>query len=391
MKKKILLFVLIAVLAFTFTACKSDEAVVSDELNQDLLKLLPNEGFQWAYIGPAEYYHEMRLETITADAAQAIYKVTGEVEDVSNGEGNKNYTIELYYEIGPDSIVQKKTAETMLDSEYDTLTLIKTPLEVNNKWTESVTDQNGKKQTIEGSIIEISETDEGNIYKVVYKNSKTGYVESRKILEGIGVIAFTKAVEIDGEQYQYGYGLYGKSSGYIAKENTTSDVATDDTTDSTETDTTDATTDGEDDTDATTDDSTDDSTTDATEEDSTTAEPEEKEDTVNEEIEVKAAITTFNDAWIDYVNNGNQDYFNYVVKNGQAYNSGKNFNRDGLTEEFIVMNVGQVIVNGSTATAKVYEEIKKTKGDDVSIAKYNWLYDLVKRDGKWLINGYRKQ
>ena len=106
---------------------------------------------------------------------------------------------------------------------------------------------------------------------------------------------------------------------------------------------------------------------------------------------VKDTIESFNYAWIDYVNEDNQTFFDYVTKNGVAYRNAKNFNSDGLKEVFLKMNITSVVVNGNVATAKVYEEIEKTKNGEVKIAKYNWLYDLQKIDGKWLINGYTKQ
>lgn len=380
MHKKVLIFILMALLIMSLTSCKKDEVAGEAILNQELLKLLPTEGFQWAYIGPSEYYHEMTLDTIISDASEATYHVTGEVEDVSEGEVTKNYDIDLYYQVNSNSIVQIKTAEMMLDSEYDQITLIKTPLELETSWTEEVKDNNGKKQTIEAEIIEITENDEGTIYKVIYKNKRTGYSESRKIMEGLGVIAFTKAVEIAGDKHQYGYGLYGKNSGYIVSEDKGSDDS-EDPTDAEETNTDEETANNPSD--------------DAEEPGDNTAEPEEPTDdpvdTVNEEVAVKNTITAFNDAWIRYVNENDQSFFNYVTTNGVAYQNAKNFKRTGLTEEFLQMDVNQVIVNGNTATAKVYEEIKKTKDGDVTIAKYNWLYDLVKRDGEWLVNGYKKQ
>jgi cytoskeletal protein RodZ len=391
MKKKLVMLLVMIVMVFSFVACSKDKPAEDLPLNQELVKLLPQEGFKWAYNGAAEYYHEMVLESITADDKQAIFKITGEVEDISSGEGNKDYGIELYYEISGDSLKQRKTAPMMLDSEYDVITIIKAPLETGTKWTEEVKDQSGRKVTIEASIIEVVDDEQGKIYRVSYKNKKTGYAESRKIMENFGVIAFTKLVEVDGQAFTYGYGLYGLGSGYIAKteptDSTDSTDSTDTATDST--DTTDTTTDSTDTATDTTDTTTDNTdtatdTTDTTTESTDTSEEDEK-------AIIKSRLIAFNDSWIEFVNNNNQSYFDYITSDGVAYKNAQGFNRTGLTEKFLEMRVNQINVAGNSATAKVYEEIQKTKDGQVTVAKYNWIYNLEKKNGVWLIDGYKKQ
>ena len=388
MQKKIIMFLVMIVLVFSFVACSKDEVAEDLPLNEELVKLMPTEGFKWAYNGAAEYYHEMVLDTITSDEKQAIYKVTGEVQDVSSGEANKDYTIELFYEINGNSIKQRKTAEMMLDSEYDALTLIQTPLEKGTKWSEEVKDKSGKKVTIDAEIIDIEEKEQGMVYKVSYKNKKTGYSESRKIMENYGVIAFTKLVEVDGQSFTYGYGLYGLGSGYIAKTEPTDETDETDVTDTTEE------TDSTEDTDSTDTTETSDTTdnTDSTESsDSSSSNDSTDSSSTDEKDVIENRMIDFNDAWIEYVNNNDQSYFNYITPDGVAYKNAKGFNRTGLTEKFLEMRVNQINIAGNVATVKVYEEIQKTKDGNVTVAKYNWIYNLVKKNGIWLIDGYKKQ
>jgi len=232
----------------------------------------------------------------------------------------------------------------------------------------------------------VTADDRGNIYKVTYVDKKTGYSETRKIMETLGVIAFTKLVEIEGQPYSQGYGLYGSGSGYLKSNNdsdtseeliTETETDADSDSDATETDT---------DSDAT---ETESSETDS--DDDTSTETTTEDDDKDEEQEVRNALVEFNDAWIEYVNNDNQGYFNLITTDGVAYRNAKKFNRTGLTEKFLVMKINQVSVSGSYATAKVYEEIQKTKDGNTTVAKYNWIYNLKKIDGKWLIDGYSKQ
>lgn len=359
MYKKIMLLLLILTLVFSFVSCKSEDKVSDELLNQDLLRLLPDEGFQWAYFGADEYYHEMVLDNVTLEENQAIFRVKGEVQAIPGNSAVTDYNIDLYYVVNHDSIVQNKIEEAMYDSEYDTITLIKSPLEIGNKWSESIKDKNGKKSTINGEIIKIEDNDGHKQYTVVYSNKSKDYTEIRNIIEGYGVTAFKKIVEVDDETYKYSYGLYGKNSGYL---NNTEVVEKTEATEKTEEE--------------------------LAEENNEATEENTLEDEKNL---VNNAIESFNYAWIDYVNEDDQKFFDYVIKNGVAYKNAKKFNNDGLKEKFLNMNITSIVVNGNVATAKVYEEIEKIKNGEVTIAKYNWLYDLQKVDGKWLINGYTKQ
>lgn len=380
MQKKIL-YIIMGILVLSLVACGSGDDATSNVVNQELLKLMPNEGFKWAYVGPAEYYHEMVLDSITGDETQKIYYVKGEVEDLSAGDSQFDYSIDLYYEINGDSIVQRMSADMALDNNFEALTLIKAPLEEGTKWTETVKDKTGKKVTIEGEIFYAEADDNGMVYKVSYTDKKSDYSETRHIREGFGIVVFTQKVMIDDEEFNYGYGLFGKESGYNKET-----VISNETEDPSEDNNSEETSDSEDTT--ATEDTTD--TSDTTTED-TSDNTEAEASNEDEEAAVRQAIENFNDAWIKFVNENDQSFFDYVTTSGVAYKNAKNFDSTGLKEEFLVMQVNQVTVNGSTATAKVREEIEKTKDGDVSIAKYNWLYNLVKKDGQWLVDGYKKQ
>lgn len=384
MQKKII-YIIMGILILSLVACGSDKDTDATLVDSELIELLPNEGFKWAYVGPAEYYHEMVLDSITGDDAQKIYRISGEVEDKSGGDSNADYAIDLYYEVNSDSIVQRINSDMALDNNFEALTLIKTPLEVGNKWTETIKDKTGKKITLESEIFFVEKSDNGMLYKVSYTDKKSDYSETRHILKGYGVIVFTQKVMIDAEEFNYGYGLFGKESGYNKIEEV-ADVE-DDTTDSSSDDTssTDSTESSE--TEESTDTSDSEETTDTSDTNDTVTEDTSAED----EAAVKLAIENFNDAWIKFVNENDQSIYSYVVVNGVAYNNAKKFDKVGLSEKFLVMNVNQVTVNGNKATAKVREEIEKTQNNEVTIAKYNWIYDLIKKDGKWLVNGYKKQ
>ncbi len=371
--KKVIICFLIIFMSFTFLSCKKEEM----PLDKSLKVLLPEEeGFQWAYKGADSYYHEMVLESISENEKKIIYAVKGEVENVTNV--NKDTKIELYYNIEGNALKQIKSSELMNDSTFDEITLIKTPLQVGNKWDEKIK-VDGKKVEISSEIVDIEDNEKGKIYKVKYLDKKTGYMESRKIMEGIGVISFTNIIKIDDNSFYQGYGLYGANSGYITSEDDENDK--DDETEN------DGQTENDD---VTNGDNVVDIGGEEDEKDNAES-PDLNVINEDEEEKVKEAIKNFNNSWISYVNDGDESFFNYVNKDSSAYKNAKKFNSEGLKEEFLSMELSDVNINGNTATITVYEEIKKTKNEEVKIAKYNWIYTLVKKDEKWLVDSYKKK
>jgi len=359
MKKIIILLVAIV---FLMTGCfgKGENEVSAENLepNGELLKLLPDEGFKWTYTGFAEYYHEMKLDSITVDGQRMIYRISGEVEDVSDGESSKDHGISLYYVVDHEKIVQKKQEETMMDSDFNELTLIKMPLEKGTSWEESLVDKVGKTRTITSTIIEVAVDGGNTIYKVKYEEPKTDYYETREIAADYGVIAFTRSVSFDGDSYTMGYGLYGEQSGYIDEEDTATKPEGSET----------------------------------VEEGDEDSEVSEEADLEQQEKEaVKVTIYDFNNSWIEYVNENDQEVFDYVVKGGKAESNARKFNRKNLVEEFLEMTVNEVYVNGDEATVNVYEKIKKEKSGTVNVVEYNWRYFLRKIDGVWLVDKYESR
>lgn len=179
-----------------------------------LSKLLPSAlGYQWIYNGFAEYDHTMTLNSITDEIARRTYQITGTVGDASGGESTANRSIALKYIIEKTSLVQEKQEQVMMDSKFNRLTLIKTPLETGNYWIEKVTDKTGKSTELSAQIIK-SEILAGGIkqYTIRYEDNRSAYFEQRVIREGIGVVSFEKLFELGEEPFSAGYYLYGQET-----------------------------------------------------------------------------------------------------------------------------------------------------------------------------------
>ena len=86
-------------------------------------------------------------------------------------------------------------------------------------------------------------------------------------------------------------------------------------------------------------------------------------------------IYDFNNAWIDYVNNGNEKVFEFVVKDSPLYKTLRVFNRKNLREKYIKMELKSVAVENGRAMIFMHEEIEKAKGvSKPQIIKYDWIY-----------------
>jgi hypothetical protein len=186
-------------------------ASINDPIYQvdALSELLPNRvGYEWKYEGFAEYGHKAQLDSIMSEPTKRMYMVSGTVDDMSDGESTKDFSIELSYTIEGNRLVQIKTEEVMMDSKYDQLTLIQTPLVIGTYWTENAKDQNGVLQKISGQITKVEQNDTGlKEYTVLHKQHGSDYYEQRVIRENIGVVSFEKLFELGDEPFSAGYFL----------------------------------------------------------------------------------------------------------------------------------------------------------------------------------------
>ncbi|WP_422484591.1 S-layer homology domain-containing protein [Gudongella sp. DL1XJH-153] len=204
-----LLAVVILALALSPVSVFAQNHTQSVEL-EDLLPQYNN--FKWIYHGSVEYGHDMEIESIVTDQNTANYFIEGNVHDASGGESDSDYSLGLEYTVHSDVIIQTKTEEMMLDSDYDEIELIRTPLEEGSSWTQEVENSEGE-TTLESTITEVEDTDDGMIFTVRYEDLNSDYYEEREIQEGVGVITFTKLMITEDDSYPMGYSLFEEGSG----------------------------------------------------------------------------------------------------------------------------------------------------------------------------------
>ena len=196
---------------YTHVASIDDEEYMLDELSH----LLPDsQGFKWNYNGFAEYGHIMQIDNIIDEAEKREYLISGEVADPSGGEGSLDRNLDLKYTIKENKLIQEKTEETMMDSKFDKLTLIQTPLVAGTYWNEEVTDNEGNDATINAYIKKVELNDDLETeYTVRYDDANSEYYEIRTIREGVGVVNFEKLLELEDSSFPVTYFLYETTKG----------------------------------------------------------------------------------------------------------------------------------------------------------------------------------
>ncbi len=177
---------------------------------QQLSALLPGtRGFVWMYDGFAEYSHQMKIDNIIDESQKREYIISGEVGDPSGGESKLDRSIRLKYTITGNRIVQEKVESVMLDSKFNKITLIQTPLVAGTFWGEKVFDKQGVATTVNAFIQKVEITKDGRKqYTVRYDDINSNYYEVRVIKEGIGVVSFEKLLELKDSNFPVSYFLF---------------------------------------------------------------------------------------------------------------------------------------------------------------------------------------
>lgn len=347
---KKLILLLIVVMIFSLSGCKSEEentpnsedVSTNEELGLDdsempveeeevhISDLLPNEGFLAIYNGTLEYGRFQKINKVETDGSKSVYEVEGINDDVSGTRPISELKVNFKYLVDDSSIQQIWIDGSDYDLKYKAMTLVAKPLEIGNTWNETVETVEGKLIDIQSTIRDIVNQDGTTEYIIETKAMDSEDVETRVIREGYGIVSYTcKMPDVD---MDFTYFIYKEASGYGM------DLPL----------------------------------------------PE------DDQVTIENLMYDFNSSWVDYVNNGDEKVFDFVVKDEGAYKNMKSVNPKGLTEEFLQLDIKYVDIDGSNAVAGVHEKIKKIKNGKETVVEYDWIYSLKKDDGSWKIVSYKK-
>jgi hypothetical protein len=167
-----------------------------------LTALLPSEtGYDWDYSGYAEYVHEMKLDSLEKTSDQWVYNISGQVFDVSEGEGRGDPSIYLTYVVDGEKILQRVQSVMMMDSEFKQIEIIRLPLAKGALWEQTVPKNDGSLVTLECRIDDIAMDNGKQTYTVSYTEPSGEHKERRIIREGTGVVYYEKLFP-QGEELQ---------------------------------------------------------------------------------------------------------------------------------------------------------------------------------------------
>jgi len=170
-----------------------------------LENLLPDQpGFEWTYWGFAEYGHRMWLESVEETETGRIYRISGMVEDVSDGEAPGDYSMTLRYVVSDSVLSVVQLAQRTMDNDFEEMELLRLPLETGNRWVQTVVDGSGEEVEL---VCEIEEMAGGKL-TVRYSRTDSSFYQLREFEEGLGVTRFAKLYIFPEGSFEMDYLLY---------------------------------------------------------------------------------------------------------------------------------------------------------------------------------------
>ncbi len=339
--------------------------------SKDIADIFPSDLVVWEYNGFLDYMHKMWILSIMDSTDEKIYKISGEVEDLSDGESGSDYNFSITYTIKGDSVYQNQSGIMLFDTDYKDLILIKEPLEAGNTWDQVIENENGNKININSSIIKVEKGD-SNIYHVEYYISEEGRYERRIFEEGKG-ITYYEAEMIgpeDTEKYIIHYSMTNIKEVDLTKN------------------------------------------TDGDEKGYTLRTPSDKEleeanalsvnvnndngdkdnlrkVTDEEEHKIENLIMDFNSAWVNFANQGDQQVRDYLVAGEAADKIVDRYKVKDTNLRFKTMKLKKIDIIDDVVYAYVYEEILKDVDGDTILLPYDWVYKIViDKDNEYKIVEY---
>lgn len=162
------------------------------------------EGYTWNYFGFAEYGHTMTLTDIISNGTETVYIVEGMVEDVSGGEAQRDFSINLKYTVTDSTLTLSQRAPMIMGSDFQQMELLRLPVEEGASWTQTVADQ-------DGNVIELLCVIEGKTDQTLtvrYSDTQSEFYHLREFETGTGTITFEKIFMSPEGNFEVGYTLY---------------------------------------------------------------------------------------------------------------------------------------------------------------------------------------
>ncbi len=170
-------------------------------------------GFTFRYTGFAEYGHTMTLDEILETGDSRVYRYSGDVDDASGGESDRDFSLSRIWIATDDSLTERVDAEVAMDNRYDEVTLLRAPLVEGGQFTQSVTASNGTTYELIATVDRLVETPDGWEITVTYREDAGAVYEKRTFREGMGLIFYERLLPDGESEILLNYSLLPSYSG----------------------------------------------------------------------------------------------------------------------------------------------------------------------------------
>lgn len=346
-------------------------------------RYIPMESSVWSYSNGESYKKLMVTEQVFESDKFKHIVVKGEEDDESIKSYRDNYVFEYTYKVEEDKLTRSLHGNVLLDG-YKDVTLLKLPLEEGNTWQDNWVDLKGNFYTVTSKIKSIME--EGQIITVQSTDRGGRFIIERTLEVGKGVTAFNIVEKYDDIEFETGYELltieefeYKGFDNYMALLGNEKIGTTIDTINESSEKILDKSSESL-----------------SNKEESTTESfsgveiPIQENDEIDEEVRlaIENSVKTFNEKWVLFINEGDMSIMDTIAPNASVEKIIDVYKDKEMTQRFLTVDVKRIVLRGDIANAYVYEEIERHMDGDTKVLVYNWIYEIDKIDGKWLIEGY---
>lgn len=375
-----IILVVVMMMALTSVTDVIPESKVSQSL-ETLDKYIPMESSVWSYSNGETYKKLMVTEQVFESDKFKHIIVKGEEDDGSIKSYRDNYAFEYTYKIEEDKLTRSLEGNVLLDG-YEKVILLQLPLEEGSKWQDNWTDLKGDSYSISSKIKSVMEN--GQIIVVESTDREGQFLVERTFEIGKGVTEFKIIEKYDDIEFETGYQLFtiegfeyqgfDNYMAFLGNEKIGTDINTINSSSQSA-----STGNG-----------------DSTEEGSTTGPassveiPIQEDDEIDEEVRlaIESSVNTFNEKWITFINEGDMSIMDTITPNASVEKIIDAYKDKEMTQTFLTIDIKRIVLRGNVANAYVYEEIERHMDDKTEVLVYNWIYEIDKINGKWLVEGY---
>ncbi|MBS7527367.1 hypothetical protein KHM83_11810 [Fusibacter paucivorans] len=315
-------------LSVFLTACSRDD-MAEQPYDEALTDFLTQS--EMGYVGDNHYYHI--ATAIENQKTHACYtqKISGEILNTDIGKSNEDFTFEMTYEVYSDHINLVTAGNHLNESDYDKIVALQKPLAKDAAWQFKANRDDYHNIKVTATITALSEDQ----VTVRYEDTK-GYEEIRVLTKGKGTTDFYKYYQYQTERVVTGY---HEDPSYVTEEGI--QVSAFDL-----------------------------------------IEPIAIDQGLHE------LIVSYNLAWEQFVKNGDQAIYQYVVPDSPAAAALDSIGSDGIDIDFIAFKPTGIELTDEKCTLMLTEAFFDPEGQMILNDMH---YILKKVDEKWLIDSFQHQ